>query len=68
MYSKKILNILKKNKLKIGDKVRIILDNKEIKGIIMPRPESGDEDCLIIKLDDGYNIGIKITKEKIEKI
>lgn len=71
MYSKEILQILKSKKIKIGDRVEIINEKVRVKGILMPKPEAGDPNCLIIKLDDGYNIGIRIKSGnniiKIEK-
>lgn len=60
MYSKKILKILKMKKIEVGDRIEIISKNRKLQGILMPKPETSDPDCLIIKLDDGYNIGIRI--------
>lgn len=43
-----------------GDKVKVKKsDGKELKGILMPRSEIADEDKITIKLDSGYNVGIK---------
>lgn len=49
---------------KPGDKIKIITDDKEVEGILMPRPEILDKDVTIIKLDNGYNIGIENKKIK----
>ncbi|MCD6477319.1 MAG: Glu-tRNA(Gln) amidotransferase subunit GatD [Candidatus Aenigmarchaeota archaeon] len=66
-YSLKVQKALKK--IKIGDKIRIIKNNKEYIGILMPRSELGDLDSIVLKLSNGYNIGIKYEKGvKIEKI
>ncbi len=59
MYSKKIQVFLKKKGIQIGDRVSINKNNRSYEGILMPRPELGDPNCLIIKLDSGYNIGIE---------
>ncbi len=48
---------------KPGDTVQIVTDSEEIKGILMPSPDSG---ILVIKLDSGYNIGV--AKSKVNKI
>ncbi|MFH8080473.1 MAG: Glu-tRNA(Gln) amidotransferase subunit GatD [Candidatus Aenigmatarchaeota archaeon] len=67
-YSKNIQEILKENNIKIGDKVRVMKNGMELNGILMPRVE-GDNSILIIKLDNGYNIGIRYEEGiKIEKI
>jgi len=73
MYSKTLRSIFKKKKIEIGDKVRIYKKDKEYVGILMPRT-IGDDGTLIIKLDNGYNIGIKsndielISKAKKAKL
>ena len=46
-----------------GDKVKVITKEKEQVGILMPNQET---DSVIIKLENGYNIGIK--KSKVKKI
>lgn len=49
-----------------GDRVKIITEDKELVGTLMPRPEILDQNITVIKLDTGYNIGIE--KEKIKEI
>jgi len=66
MYSKKIESILKRNKIKIGDRILLKQDKKHFEGLLMP--QYGDPDTIVLKLDNGYNIGLKfsgtITKSK----
>ncbi|MCD4739855.1 Glu-tRNA(Gln) amidotransferase subunit GatD [archaeon] len=64
-YSKKITATLKQKGLKEGQRIKIGV----YEGLLMPSPEiTGSPDYLIIKLDNGYNIGIKYTsKTKLEK-
>jgi len=50
-----------------GDKVTIISD-KEYKGILMPRPEILAEDVVVLKLENGYNIGIDKKSIKSSKV
>jgi len=62
-YSKRIEDELKKKGIKIGDRVKV----GDVEGLLMPSPEiTGNPDFLVIKLDNGYNIGVKF-KGKIEK-
>lgn len=69
MYSKKIQKILNTKGISIGDRVCIVKDKKIFKGLLMPRPETGNRECLVIKLDNGYNIGIKFEPgTKIDKL
>ncbi|MCD6092905.1 MAG: Glu-tRNA(Gln) amidotransferase subunit GatD [Candidatus Aenigmarchaeota archaeon] len=62
MYSKRIEKILKAKKISIGDGILVKRGRVAFEGALMPRHEFGDKDCLVIKLDDGYNIGIKFEK------
>ena len=72
-YPKEIENFLKKKKIEVGDLIEIRKkDGKILKGILMPRIELGNKNSLIIKLENGYNLGIDweeiLEIEKIEKI
>lgn len=51
---------------KNGDRVKIITSDEEIEGILMPRPSILDEDVIVVKLDNGYNIGI--DKKNVKKV
>jgi glutamyl-tRNA(Gln) amidotransferase subunit D len=51
---------------KPGDTVKIITSDGTYEGILMPRPELVPGDALILKLDNGYNVGI--AKNKIKRI
>lgn len=54
---------MKKLKLEAGDKIELTVNNKKEKGILL---ESHDPGVLLLKLDNGYNIGFK--KEEVSKI
>ncbi|TAL48011.1 Glu-tRNA(Gln) amidotransferase subunit GatD [archaeon] len=58
MYSAQIEKFLKAKKISIGDRVKV----GQYEGILMPRIELGDTSSLVIKLDNGYNIGVKFDK------
>ncbi|MBS3131605.1 Glu-tRNA(Gln) amidotransferase subunit GatD [Candidatus Woesearchaeota archaeon] len=49
-----------------GDIVKVITEDEEIEGILMPRPEILGQDVTVVKLGNGYNIGI--LNKKIKKI
>ncbi len=50
------------------DRIRVFKDGEVYEGILIPRPEILDDEHLIIKLDNGYNIGINIKGARIELI
>ena len=67
-YKKKSLEYLRRNQVSVGDAVNIFADIS-YSGIIMPRYEQSDDEHIVLKLKNGYNIGLEITKiERIEKI
>ncbi len=69
MYSDKLEMLFKKSKIEIGDQIKVNNKGKALEGILMPRPELGDNNIVVIKLSNGYNIGIKIEeKSTIEKL
>ncbi len=58
---------LKTNQISVGDSVKILADIT-YSGIIMPRYEHSDDKHIVLKLKNGYNIGLEIANiEKIEK-
>ena len=69
MYSEEIESLLKSKKIEVGDRIVVSKKGKSYEGILMPRIELGDKSCLILKLDNGYNIGIKFERGvKIKKV
>lgn len=58
MYSEKLNELLKRIGVEIGDKIVIEKNGKKYEGILMPRTFHSPE-TLVIKLDNGYNIGIE---------
>ncbi len=69
-YSEKLADIMAKAGVKPGDRVKIVReDGLEIEGILMPRYEVIQRDVIIVKLDNGYNIGIRADRIKqLEKV
>ena len=60
--SKFVENILKRVNAEEGDLIEIKVDDEKIKGILMPHHEFSDENIIIVKLSNGYNIGIEVKK------
>ncbi|MBP1357941.1 MAG: Glu-tRNA(Gln) amidotransferase subunit GatD [Sulfolobus sp.] len=58
-YKGKALNFLSSYNVNVGDIVEFQKDNLTIKGVLMPSYSKTD-DIIVIKLDNGYNIGISI--------
>lgn len=58
-YSEKILKALAKEKLEVGDKMELSSGDFNIVGELMPKTEVGDPDTYVLKLDNGYNVGIR---------
>ena len=67
-YSGNALDCLKKNNVKVGDSIKITAD-LTYSGILMPRYESSDDKHLVVKLGNGYNVGINVDEiQNIETI
>lgn len=68
-YSKDVEVFLKKIKIQPGDRMRLISAKGVFEGFLLPKPELGGSDsCLFVKLDNGYNVGLKCQDAKIEKL
>lgn len=67
-YSAAVSASMKKAKAVIGDRIRIERGGTTYDGILLPRPEAGDSDSIVIKLDSGYNIGIRHKGTRIIKL
>lgn len=62
-YSGRTRDILEKLGAGIGCRIRAVLNgNIFIEGLLMPKHEFSSSDTIIIKLDNGYNIGISINR------
>ncbi len=56
---------MEKAGVKVGDRVRIETLQSTFEGIIIPRAEIGSDDQhLVVKLDNGYNLGIRVMHIK----
>ena len=67
MYSSEIEELLEGNGIETGDRIEISREGEGVTkekfaGILMPRPDVGDNSIIVIKLDNGYNIGVRFGK------
>lgn len=68
-YRGKAAELLEKAKVEIGDRVKVSKGGQAYEGYLMPRSELGDDVHVVIKLDDGYNVGVRLTGDlKVEKL
>lgn len=69
MYSTQIEKVLKSRKISVGDRVRVAKDKFVIEGALLPRITLGDTSSIVVKQDNGYNVGIRYEKGiKIELV
>jgi len=70
-YKNKPLKILSDAGIKIGDFIKIVTKTTEYSGNILPRYEYSNEEFIVIKMSNGYNIGIDsnsiMSVKKIEE-
>jgi glutamyl-tRNA(Gln) amidotransferase subunit D len=62
MYSEQVKAQLEEKDIEVGDTVKV----NDREGRLMPKPESGDPEVIVLKLDSGYNIGLE--PESIELV
>lgn len=68
-YRGKALEAIEKTQAEIGDIIRVTKGDEVLEGILIPRSEYSDETHLVVKLKNGYNIGIAVTPDaNIERI
>ncbi len=64
-YSPDIEKLLRKHGIETGHRIAIEKDESVYEGVLMPN--TGDPDVLVLKLDNGYNVGLDISGAKIRK-
>ncbi|MGQ9788971.1 MAG: Glu-tRNA(Gln) amidotransferase subunit GatD [Candidatus Hadarchaeaceae archaeon] len=60
-YRGEVQKILRAASVKTGDKVKIESLDRTYVGVLMPRTELGDPDHLVLKLSNGYNVGVRVN-------
>jgi len=64
-YFGEVRELLEKAGAEIGDEIEIEVRGKRYRGILMARYELADPGYVVIKLPNGYNIGIKASKDML---
>src|SRR5713226_3162556 len=69
-YHGQVLQQLRKSKAKIGSILRLTSKSGEVfEGTLIPRSEYSDQSHVVLKMKNGYNIGISLDRtEKLEVI
>lgn len=59
-YRGKALNLLISSDVEVGSLVEVVSEKTRYEGVLMPRYELTDDEHIVVKLRNGYNIGIRI--------
>ena len=60
-YREPALSVLKENRVSVWSAVEMSTKRGTFKGIILPRSETADNHHVVMKLHNGYNIGINVS-------
>jgi glutamyl-tRNA(Gln) amidotransferase subunit D len=60
-YREPALSVLKENKVSVWSAVEMDTKRGIFKGIILPRSETADNHHIVLKLPNGYNVGINVA-------
>jgi glutamyl-tRNA(Gln) amidotransferase subunit D len=67
-YGDPALSVLKGFGVRVWSEVEVTTPGGKIKGIILPRAETADKEHIVLKLYNGYNVGVRAeTVEAIEE-
>lgn len=62
-YGRRAYELLASAGVDVFDLVAVRLkDGVELTGIVLPRPSTGDQEALVLKLKNGYNVGISVER------
>ena len=59
---------LESNGITIGDTIKINKEDISYEGILLDRSEDSEDGYLVLKLDNGYNVGVAIENTQAELI
>ncbi len=70
-YGGEVRRVLEELGLRVGDRVRVVRGGEVYEGILMPRYALAGKQIIVVKLDNGYNVGVKwepgVRVERAEK-
>jgi glutamyl-tRNA(Gln) amidotransferase subunit D len=64
-YKGRVAEALQRAGVSVGDNIRITKIGKVYEGVLFPRSEYADDKHIVIKLRNGYNIGIECTDDTV---
>ncbi len=68
-YRGKVLRSLENSGARIGDVIQISKAQERFVGLLIPRTEFADDEHVVLKMDNGYNLGISVDEDtRIRKI
>ncbi len=68
MYSRVVLEALKKIGAEEGDSIRLFSPSRSYEGVLLPSPQE-DSSVLVLKLKNGYNVGVSFEAgSSLEKL
>jgi glutamyl-tRNA(Gln) amidotransferase subunit D len=65
-YSGAALSLLEEIGAEIGDLLEVSFDHDKVLGRLMPRSASDADDLITLKLANGYNLGLSVSKAKLK--
>jgi len=65
-YSDELSKLLEDAGAKEGALILLTTEGKEYKGTLMPNKDSSDPDVVVIKLRNGYNIGLRVVNGSVK--
>lgn len=64
-YSERAVQLLESANITVFDEVELEReDGAALRGVLLPRPQYGDPDVLVLKLPSGYNVGVDARRVK----
>lgn len=65
-YKKISKEFLDLNSVSIGDSIKITTQDVEYQGVLLDRTIDAEDGYIVIKLENGYNVGVSIADSKLE--
>jgi glutamyl-tRNA(Gln) amidotransferase subunit D len=62
-----VLELIRSKGLRVGDRVLVRDGRIELIGVLMPRSELEDDAHIVVKLPDGYNVGVSIGSIELQR-
>lgn len=58
MYSEELQGAFDDHDIEVGDRIQVETADETYEGRLMPRSSQGDTNAIVLKLDNGYNLGV----------